>query len=456
MTKYIQRQIDLYLNEWKEDPDHKPLLLRGARQVGKSSAVRQLGKTFKYFVEVNFELHKSVKTFFNGDIDVKLISSKIANLLGIPVVAGETLLFLDEIQECPEAIMALRFYKENYPELHVIAAGSLLEFALSELPTFGVGRIHSLFMYPMTFDEFLIANGKQGLISMRDEADCRHPLDNTFHQQLIEQFRLYLLVGGMPEAVVKWINTQDFLKVQQVQQDIILTYEDDFNKYKGKVKPDLLRICLHGICHAAGEKVSFSSISRDYRSNQIREALQLLTLAGLLTPVLQTAGNGLPLEAEADDKQCKYLFLDPGLLLATLQLDDSSAQEMVQLILTGTPQELVNKGGLAEMTAGLELLRHKRPIQRYKMFYWTQSGKSIAEVDYIEANKATVTPIEVKSGTQGGMKSLWIFLRDKKLSHAVRTSLENFGSFDYMDEQGHATRTVSILPLYALKKFYLL
>ena len=451
MTEYIERKIDSYLDEWRNSADHKPLLLRGARQVGKSSAVRQLGQKFKYFAEVNFERQKSLKSFFAGDIDVRLISSKIANVLNIPIVEGETLLFLDEIQECPEAIMALRFYREDFPKLHVIAAGSLLEFALSELPTFGVGRIHSLFLYPMTFDEFLVANGKKGLLKMRDEADQSHPLDEVFHQQLIEQFRLYLLVGGMPEAVVKWVETKDFLKVQQVQQNIVLTYEDDFHKYKSRVKPDLLRICLHGICHSVGEKVSMSSLSRDYRSSQIREALNLLTLAGLLTPVLQTAGNGIPLEAESDDKQCKYLFLDSGLLLAILQLDDASAKEMVNLILTGTPQEVVNKGGLAEMVAGLELFRHKMPIQRYKMFYWTQGGKSIAEVDYLEAFAAQVTPIEVKSGTQGGMKSLWLFMREKHLTHAIRTSLENFGSFDYTDPQdGNTVRKVSVVPLYAL------
>ena len=451
--KYIERIIDRYLMEWKAENVHKPLLLRGARQVGKSSAVRHLGKQFKYFAEVNFENQKSVKNFFAGDIDVHLIASKIAKILDIPIVAGKTLLFLDEIQACPEAIMALRFFKEDFPELHVIAAGSLLEFALAELPTFGVGRIHSLFMYPLTFDEFLSANGKSGLISMRDMANADSPLDEAFHQQLIEQFRHYLLVGGMPEAVAAWVDSHDFMSVQNVQQDIILTYEDDFNKYNRRVNPDLLRTTLHGICHMVGEKVQFKTISRDYRSSQINEALHLLALAGLLTPVLKTAGNGIPFEAETSGKQSKYLFLDPGLLLAMLQLDVPSANEMKNLVLTGDPRDLVNKGGLVEMVAGLELLRYKNPIQRYKMFYWAQEGKSIAEVDFLEARQAGVLPIEVKSNTQGGMKSLWSFMREKHLTQAVRTSLENFGSFDYVDAQdNNAVRHVTIVPLYALSR----
>lgn len=146
MQGYIKRNIDQQLILWKEEPLRKPLLLRGARQVGKSSAVRHFGKEFTYFAEVNFERHKAVKSFFQGDIDVHLIAQKIANYINVPIEGGKTLLFLDEIQECPEAIMALRFFKEDYPELHVVAAGSLLEFTLQDLPTFGVGRIHSLFM----------------------------------------------------------------------------------------------------------------------------------------------------------------------------------------------------------------------------------------------------------------------------------------------------------------------
>lgn len=452
MQEYIQRNIDVELLEWKDNPMRKPLLLRGARQVGKSSAVRHFGKEFQFFAEVNFERHKTVKTFFQGDIDIRLIVQKIAIYINVPIEDGKTLLFLDEIQECPEAIMALRFFKEDYPGLHVIAAGSLLEFTLQKLPTFGVGRIHTLFMYPMTFDEFLNANNENGLISMKRQADSQHPLDAAFHEKLIEYFRIYLLVGGMPEAVLAWIKTHNFNQCSHIQEDIILTYEDDFRKYKKRVSPDLLRTTLHGICHQPGEKITFKQISADYRSSQIREAVRLLTLAGLVIPVIATSGNGIPLDAEANEKNMKILLLDSGLLLSVLQLEGNLAQHLVDLIMTGSPQDLVNKGGLVEMVAGLELLRNKPCVQRQKMFYWKKSGNSIAEIDYLDTFHLKVTPIEIKSGTQGGMKSLWQFMREKRLTEAIRCSFENFGEFTYTDPQAdNAERHITIIPLYALE-----
>lgn len=349
--------------------------------------------------------------------------------------------------------MALRFFKEDYPELHVVAAGSLLEFTLQELPTFGVGRIHSLFMYPMTFDEFLRANKEFGLIEMRDEADSHHPLDAAFHEKLVEYFRIYLLVGGMPEAVLAWIKTHDFNQCRSVLEDIVLTYEDDFSKYKKRVNPDLLRITMRGVCHQVGEKLTFRQVSADHQSSQIREALRLLALAGIITPVVATSGNGIPLDAEADEKNMKILFLDPGLLLAVLQLEGGLSQQLVQLIMAGSPQELVNKGGLTEMVAGLEIARNKPSVQRQKMFYWEKKGNSVAEIDYLEIVNLKPTPIEVKSGTQGGMKSLWLFMREKHLTDAIRCSLENFGEFEYIDNQDNdAVRHVRILPLYAISQ----
>lgn len=381
-----------------------------------------------------------------------MIVQKIAIYINVPIEEGKTLLFLDEIQECPEAIMALRFFKEDYPGLHVIAAGSLLEFTLQELPTFGVGRIHTLFMYPMTFDEFLNANNENGLISMKRQADSQHPLDAAFHEKLIEYFRIYLLVGGMPEAVLAWIKTHNFNQCSHIQEDIILTYEDDFSKYKKRVSPDLLRTTLHGICHQPGEKITFKQISADYRSSQIREAVRLLTLAGLVVPVIATSGNGIPLDAEANEKNMKILLLDSGLLLSVLQLEGNLAQHLVELIMTGSPRDLVNKGGLVEMVAGLELLRNKPCVQRQKMFYWEKSGNSIAEIDYLDTFHLKVTPIEIKSGTQGGMKSLWQFMREKRLTEAIRCSFENFGEFTYTDPQAdNAKRHITIIPLYALE-----
>lgn len=234
------------------------------------------------------------------------------------------------------------------------------------------------------------------------------------------------------------------------EKSILLIFAAE-NQIVTKCKNISVEITMRGICHQSGEKISFKNISNEYRSSQIREAIRLLVLAGIVTPVVSTSGNGVPLDAEADEKSMKMLFLDSGLLLSVLQLEGTLSQQMIKLIMAGSPQELVNKGGLTEMVAGLELVRNKPCIQRQKMFYWTKSGNSIAEIDYLDVLNLKVTPIEIKSGTQGGMKSLWMFMREKHLTEAFRCSLENFGEIEYVDkDDNNAVRHVKILPLYAL------
>ena len=445
MNKYFPRLIDSELKAWKNEKKHKPLLLRGARQVGKSSAIKQLAKQFDSFIEVNFEKQPQLKEFFTGDLDVKRITSKLSAFYGIPIQPGKTLLFLDEIQMCKEAISSLRFFYEDYSELHVVAAGSLLEFTLNDIPTFGVGRIRSLFVYPMTFDEFLEATSNKGLIEEKKAASPTHPLMEVFHQKLVELFRMYLMIGGMPESVATWVETGNYLKCQQVQDEIIVSYEDDFAKYNKRVDPTLLRMVVKGVAYQIGEKLIYSRISRDYRSIQIKEALELLKLAGLITPVIHTSANGLPLGAEANDNYVKYLYLDSGLLLRILNMDMGDISELTQQILVGEAGELVNKGRLTEMVAGLELMRYQAPSQRHDMYFWMRTEKnSMAEVDYLMIRKMKILPIEIKAGVKGGMKSLFNFIREKNLNTGIRSSLENFG--EYFNTDKH----IEIHPLYAL------
>ena len=210
MDKYLSRSIDQALLEWKDNPRRKPLLVRGARQVGKSSTIRHLGKSFKYFLEVNVERNPEVMEFFKGCRDVKSIAAKLSDFFNVPVVPGETLLFLDEIQKSEDVIHSLWFFKEDYPKLHVIAAGSLLEFALKDLSSFGVGRVSSLFVYPMSFDEFLTATGQEGLLRTKRNSSPMNPLPEAFYNRLVEAFRSYMLVGGMPEAVATYTETGSY------------------------------------------------------------------------------------------------------------------------------------------------------------------------------------------------------------------------------------------------------
>ena len=451
---YCKRLIDKYLLEWASRNNHKPLLLRGARQVGKSTAVQELSKKFDSFVEINFEKQPKYKALFKDDLDVKRIVPQISAMYGTSIKPGKTLLFLDEIQECPQAIMALRFFKEDMPELHVIAAGSLLEFALKQLPTFGVGRIHSMFMYPMTFDEFLDANGQQLLIEARNQASVDNPLPEPLHDKLLELLRTYILVGGMPEAVKTWVKYHDFVRCQEVQDDIVVTYEDDFTKYKKNVDPILLRQTLRSAAVQATKKFVYSKVGSDYKTAEVKKSIELLALAGIIHPVIHTDANGLPLGSEEDKSYQKILLIDTGLMLRLLNMSLGDISELTTQILTASAADLVNKGPMAELIVGLEMLHHKSPNIRHDLYYWVRHAKnSQAEVDYISNYLQVVVPIEVKANTQGGMKSLWAFMRDKKLHFAIRCSMENFGKFDYVDNEDNAeVRHVWICPIYAISQ----
>ena len=452
---YYERIIDRYLSEWATRPIHKPILLRGARQVGKSTAVRHLGESFKYYVEINLEKQSNYIDLFKKDLDVTRIVPQMAAMCGTPIVPNETLLFIDEIQESQEAIMALRYFKEDMPNLHVIAAGSLLEFVLDEIPTFGVGRIHSMYMFPMTFDEFLLANGEQLLLDARGQANIDAPLPMPLHEKLIGLMRTFMLVGGMPELVVKWVQTHDFLQCQEVQDDIITGYEADFPKYKKKVDPQLLIATMKSAATQATKKFVYSRVPGEYKTAEVKKALDLLIKAGVLVPVTHSSGNGLPLGDESDESIRKILLLDTGLMLRLLNMTMGDTSAITAQILTATAADLVNIGPMAETLAGLELLHYLTPNLHHDLYYWVRQAKnSTAKIDYLLSRDMRVLPFEVKAGVQGGMKSLWDFMREKKLDQAVRCSLENFGKFDYVDAEAEgAIRHVEVYPLYALSQF---
>lgn len=458
---YCRRLIDNCLVDWCESTSRKPLLLRGARQVGKSTAVRHLAERFDNYVEINFEKMASYKVLFEGDIDVKRIIAQMAAMYGEPIIPGKTLLFLDEIQDCLPAIMSLRYFKEDLPELHVIAAGSLLEFALEDIPTYGVARIHSMFMFPMTFDEFLEASGETLLLDERKKASVKNPLPEGIYNKLTALFRTYLLVGGMPESVARWVESGDYIQCQEVQDDIVLGYDTDFAKYRRRIDPELLRQTLKSVVRQVGNnKFKVGDVS-GYKSKEVLKALDALSKAGIIVPVTHTDGHGLPLGGEEDRDCRKYLLLDTGLLLRMQDISMNNMTQNATFILTSTASELVNKGPLAEMIAGLEIVRYKEPNMRHELHYWLRQAKNaIAEVDYLVTVNNTVLPIEVKSDTQGGMKSLWSFMRDRSLTYAIRCSMENFGTFDYIDKsqdssagEKAAVRKVEICPLFAISQF---
>ncbi len=457
---YIPRHIDKFLLKWKDDSRRKPLLLRGARQVGKSSSVRHLGETFKYFLEINLEKRQDARQIFETVTDVHEIAERLAVLTGVPVIPGDTLLFIDEIQFSPDAIRMLRYFKEDFPELHLVAAGSLLEFALANLSSFGVGRITSLFMYPLSFKEFLLATGKVMWVDEIEKAGVDKPIFEALHNNLVEEFRSFLLVGGMPASVAVWLEEHSYLKCAEIQEDIQQTYFDDFSKYSNKVNPELLRITLQSVIAQNGKKFVYSRAMEAYKIQEVKEALQMLCRAGLIHEVAMTAANGLPLGAEVNPKFKKYIFLDTGLMLRIQSLDMGDENAMETFILTSSTIDLVNKGALAEMFVGLEFIKNGHTRMPENLFYWENLSRGAsAEVDYVSAYHMTVLPIEVKSGVSGKMKSLRLFMEAKSLHTAIRTSLENFGKLTIAtpnnenESAASQTSTVNIIPLYAIYNY---
>jgi hypothetical protein len=434
----MKRFIDQELLQWKENPVRKPLLIRGARQVGKTYSVRQLAKSFTSYLEVNFESDRSVHAFFEKDLNPDEIAMNLSAYYNVPIKDGQALLFLDEIQACPQAISSLRFFHEKRPGLHVIAAGSLLEFALQELPSFGVGRIDNLYMFPLSFDEFLLGMGEERLYQFKSDHGFDAPLSLPIHDKLLDYLRKFLVLGGLPEVVHSFTESRDYLQAQQILDRLISGYEDDFTKYKKRVPVSRLREVFRYIVFQAGKKFNASKASESSNHAQIKEALDLLEMAGLVYRVQHTAANGIPLGAEVNPKNFKVILFDHGIFQRILGLELSS-------YLTDKDFSTINKGNLAEQYVGTEIIKNQAGIKRPQLLYWHREKRgSNAEVDYLVQINHVIIPIEVKSGLQGKMQSLRLFLQEKKISLGTRVSMENFGKYD----------NIQVLPLYAVRKLF--
>ncbi len=435
----MKRNIDKYLNDWKRQSERKVLLLRGARQIGKTYSVRQLGANFKYFIEVNFELDNDVKFFFQQSLHPQNLIEKLAAYYATPVIAGETLLFFDEIQECVEAIKSLRFFYEKLPDLHVIAAGSLLEFALAEIPSFGVGRITSMFMYPLTFSEFLQAINETGLLAAVENASSDKAIDLPFYNRLTDLYRTFCMIGGMPEVVRNYAEHRDLLQCQKILQSLILTFKDDFAKYKKRSPVDCLNETFQSIVYQTGSRFIFSNVNSESSHKLLQQSLDLLVMAGLAYKVYHTSAQGLPLGAQLNLKKFKVLLFDVGIHQQIAGLDIPS-------FLTANNFNALNKGNVAELFAGLELLANCEPDNPKPLYYWTRESKnSQAEIDYVIQQGSAIVPVEVKAGTKGQMQSMHLFLKERNLDYGLRISLENFSEYEH----------IKTIPLFAIRNLFI-
>ena len=424
---YIHREVDTELLNWKTTTTRKPLLIRGARQVGKSSAIRHLGQTFTHFIEINFDENRQWIELFNSTQNIDELLEQISIIENTPIIEGETLLFFDEIQSSLPAINLLRYFYEKKPNLHVIAAGSLLEFALKELPSFGVGRIRSLFMYPLSFQEFLLAHNEALLLENLKQASPTSPIPDLLHKKLVSYYKKFLIIGGMPEAVKSYVIHKDLLEVQLILDDLIISLQADFTKYKKSIEPLKIAEVFANVVMQQGKKFNYTYPNATLNNQRIKEILQLLEMAGLVHFVTHTAANGIPLGTEVNPKKRKVLLFDTGIYQRILKLD-------IGQLLTLDNLSVINKGNIAELSVGLELIKNQSPYERTNLYYWQREAKnSQAEVDYVIQQGENIFPLEVKAGTKGAMQSMFLFLEEKNKQKGIRISLENFGEMDKID-----------------------
>lgn len=422
----MKRDIESELIAWKTSPIRAPLLLRGARQVGKSWIVEKFGKEqFENLVIINFEQKPEARICFDTLLPEKILSS-IELLTSNVIRPGKTLLFLDEIQNCPQAIMSLRYFKEQMPDLHIIGAGSLLEFALNdENFSMPVGRIQFLYLRPLSFYEFLNAMGKENLRKYLTTVSLQNPPQSVIHDELLKLVREYVALGGMPAVIAAYLQTKSLLQTQDVQSDILTTYRNDFGKYAKKTKHKYLSLLFEKAPGLIASWFKYSKVDPNVHPKEIKAVLEQLCQAGILYQVHHTSASGLPLITTQSEKKFKLLFLDVGLVKRACFLD--------MTLLFKEDLMLINQGLLTEQFVGQELLAHSDRKTEGRLFFWAREQKSSsAEVDFVIPVGLEIIPIEVKAGNTGRLKSLKLFMKEKDSRIGVRISASPLALEDHV------------------------
>ena len=450
MAETLARRELNHLKAWYSAENRKPLIIRGARQVGKSTLVRQFAEQQKLqLLELNFERNPEYRQAFRVNDPTQILTT-LQLLINVELSPQKTLLFLDEIQAAPEAIVALRYFYEEKPDFAVLAAGSLLEFTLENANfSMPVGRIEYMYMGPMSFSDFLLAIGEQSLAEhiakfrLPDVEKVNLPL--VVHQKLMKLFRQYCVVGGMPEAVAQFVNSRSYSDVLKVQSSVLATYRDDFNKYSHGALTRRVQLVFDKTPVLVGNKFKYVHVSRDHRAAELRDALSQLCMARVISKIHHSSANGIPLGAEQKDTIFKLIFMDVGLLCSVLNINE--------LNIENDGPYLVNKGAVAEQFIGQHLLYSSEYYQNPVLFYWMREEKSAAaEVDYLLSIGQQIVPVEIKAGATGTLRSLHQFCVEKQCNHALRFNAEP-PSFvrdvtASMVKGGEATYSLLSLPLY--------
>ncbi|MGN0425992.1 MAG: ATP-binding protein [Acetatifactor sp.] len=427
---------------WKEKKNRKPLLVTGVRQCGKTYLIKEFGR--KEFVDMayfNFDGNEGLKAIFDYDFDVERIVDELSNVVfGKKIVPGQTLVVFDEMQDCPRAIQSLKYFCENLPELHVIAAGSLLGVALrKEGISFPVGKVDRIEMYPMSFEEFVIADGGEKYISGINNFGFERELSELYTVPLEKYLRNYFIVGGMPEAVQTWIDTHDYHEVEEVQDRILKDYADDFGKHTTSDTAAKVRLIWDAIPSQIARdnnKFIFSHVKQGARAKDLEDALEWLVNAGIAYKLNLVSNPEIPLAGMADSTYFKVYLSDVGLLRRKSNVN-------YRTILTGDAAYIHFKGALTENYIMMQM--KSMGIDTY---FWRT--KADAKIDFITDYEGLLLPIEVKAADNTKAKSLHLFCSRYHPKMAVKTSLKNVG--DNLDGDTHVW-SIPLYTIYRLKEY---
>ena len=429
----MQREIIKDLVKWKDKQGRKPLLLTGVRQCGKTYIVGEFAKqNFKNYAYANFEKSEKLAAIFDYDFDTQRIVSELESALKTKIVPGETLLFLDEIQECPRAITSLKYFCENMRELHLVCAGSLLGVAIKkEQISFPVGKVNRLRLYPMSFKEFVIASGREDLINVFEKWPADRPIPELHSVPMKALLKEYYIVGGMPEAVKTWIETRDFDAVEEVQNEILRDYADDFSKHAPASEVPKIRWVWDSIpvqLAKENNKFIFSHVKQGKRSAELEDALQWLCDAGLVVQVCLVENPEIPLSGFADKSYFKVYMSDIGLLRAKSKVSAGTIMEEAELYVR-------YKGAFVENYVLAQL-----QSQEKEAYFW-RSG-NCAEVDFVYEQESQIVPVEVKAADNTQAKSFKMFCKKYAPKIGFKLSQKNIALNDCQGAKAFS------LPLY--------
>ena len=429
----MYREITQKLQKWKDDKRRKPLLITGVRQCGKTYIINEFGKSyFDNMLRVNFESQPGLSDIFEYDLDPKRIIKELELLTKNKIVPGETLLFFDEIQECPKVITSLKYFCEEMPEMHIVGAGSLLGVALNKSSiSFPVGKVNRMQLYPMNFKEFLIACDEKELVELLKDWSVKRSIPDQIKDKMESLLKTYYIVGGMPEVVKTWIETNNYDEVDSLQKEILEDYSDDFSKHAPASEVPKIRWIWESIpvqLAKENNKFVFSHVKEGKRWQELEDGLQWLKNVGLIYQLELVENPEIPLSNCANKTYFKVYMSDVGLLRARAGVSAES-------ILLGNELYMRFKGAFSENYVYQELISQgKTP------FFW-RSGNT-AELDFIYEDKDGIVPVEVKSADNTQAKSYKMFCEKYKPKYGFKLTLKNIAENMCAD-----TRTVS-LPLY--------